>query len=102
MPDFRTRLESIETSGWPVSQQVDYEIVRGEMNGMEFDHRVLRPWKRRPSFYATVRMGPSDVPKDEIAHVSDVLRHYKYEFPLSAEARREYQAKLKRIPGRRR
>ncbi|MDP6629461.1 MAG: DUF885 family protein [Kiritimatiellia bacterium] len=99
LPDFRKRLESLETSGWPVSEQVDYEIVRGEMNGMAFDHRVLRPWKRNPSFYATVRMGPSDVPKDEVAHVSDVLRHYKYEFPLSAEARREYQAKLKRIPG---
>ena len=99
LPDYRKRLESIDSAGWPVSELVDYEIVRGEMNGMEFDHRVLRPWKRRPCFYATVRMGPSDVPEDEIAHVSDVLRHYTYEFPLSDEAKREYQVKLQRIPG---
>ena len=99
LPDYRKRLESIDSTGWSVSKQVDYEIVRGEMNGMDFDHRVLRPWKRNPSFYTSVRMGPSDVPEDEIAHVSDVLRHYTYEFPLSDEAKRDYQAKLKRIPG---
>jgi hypothetical protein len=99
LPDYRKRLESIDSTGWPVSELVDYEIVRGEMNGMEFDHRVLRPWKRNPSFYTTVKMGQSDVPEDEIAHVSDVLRHYNYEFPLNDEAKREYQAKLRRIPG---
>ena len=99
LPDYRTRLESIDPTGWAVPEQVDYEIVRGEMNGMEFDHRVLRPWKRRPSFYTTVKMDPSDVPEDERAHVPEVLRHYEYEFPLSAEAKHDYQTKLKRIPG---
>ena len=52
------------TNGVPdytaVSQQVDYHIVRAEMNGLEFDHRVLRPWSRDPSFYVVVspQFGP--------------------------------------------
>lgn len=99
LPEYRKRLASIDTTGWPVTRLVDYEIVRGEMNGMEFYHRVLRPWKRNPSFYGTVRMAPSDVPEDEIAHVSDILRHYKYRFPLDAGAGKDYRNKLRRIPG---
>ncbi len=99
LPEYRKRLEAIDTTAWPVTQLVDYEIVRGEMNGMEFDHRVLKPWKRNPSFYSVVKMEPADVPSDEIAHVSDVLRHYKYEFPLNDEAKQDYARKLRRIPG---
>jgi hypothetical protein len=37
------RLAAIELSEWPVSQQVDYHLVRAEMNGVDFDHRLLRP-----------------------------------------------------------
>ncbi|MFO7891268.1 MAG: hypothetical protein R6V04_13130, partial [bacterium] len=36
---YQKRLVAIDTSGWPISQQVDYHILRAEMNGLEFDHR---------------------------------------------------------------
>lgn len=54
------RLASFDTSRWTVSQRIDYHLVRAEMNGMEFDHRVLRPWSRDPRFYVTtsVEFGP--------------------------------------------
>lgn len=60
LKDFQKRLESFEISGWPVSQRVDFYLVKAEMNGLEFDHRVLRPWFRDPAFYVpiTFQFGP--------------------------------------------
>jgi len=44
-------LAAIDISGWRIGQQVDYQVVRAEMNGVEFDHRILRQWARDPGFY---------------------------------------------------
>lgn len=55
--EFKDRLEMIDSSMWPVSQQVDYHIVRAEMNALDFYHRVLKPWSRFPTFYLRTRMG---------------------------------------------
>lgn len=49
--EFQERLRAIDSSDWPVSEQVDYHLVRAEMNGMEFQHRVLIPWAQDPGFY---------------------------------------------------
>ena len=38
---YQARLAAIDPSGWPIPQQVDYHVVRAEMNGLDFDHRVL-------------------------------------------------------------
>ena len=65
LPSFQRRLQAIDLSEWPLSQQVDYHIVRAEMNGLEFDHRVLHPWARNPAFYRTVFPSQSDVPARE-------------------------------------
>ncbi len=48
---YQRRLGAIDTTGWPVAHQVDYHLVRAEMNGLDFDHRVRRPWARNPAFY---------------------------------------------------
>ncbi len=58
--DFQSRLKFIDISEWPISHKVDYHLVRAEMNGLEFDHRVLRPWFRDPAFYVpiTFQFGP--------------------------------------------
>jgi uncharacterized protein (DUF885 family) len=55
---FQSRLTAFDISGWPVSQQVDYHIVRAEMNGLDFEHRVRRPWSRDPDFYRVSGAGP--------------------------------------------
>jgi hypothetical protein len=47
---YQQRLAAIDSTSWPVSQQIDYHLVQAEMNGLDFDHRVLRPWSRNPSF----------------------------------------------------
>lgn len=59
---WQSRLAAIDTTGWAVPQQVDYQVVRAELNGLDFDHRVLRPWARNPAFYVTVFWDQSDQP----------------------------------------
>ena len=40
---YQARLAAIESTQWPVEQQVDYRLVWAEMNGLDFDIRVLQP-----------------------------------------------------------
>ena len=70
LKSYQDRLKSIDPGGWPVSDQVDYHLVRAEMNGYEFQHRVLRPWSIDPGFYNVVIRGYGRVrnlPLDEDA-----------------------------------
>ena len=62
---YQQRLAAIDPSGWPVSQQIDHHLVRAEMNGLDFDQRVRRPWARNPAFYTTIFPSQSDVPAHE-------------------------------------
>ena len=65
---FQRRLAVIKIGGWPIHEQVDYHLVRAEMNGMEFQHRVLAPWSLDPGFYNDVlpRLGRTqDFPLSE-------------------------------------
>jgi len=70
---FQKRLAEIDSGRWPVAQQVDYHIVRAEMNGLDFDHRILRPWSRMPSFYMSVTDSEHDVPLREGPEIYDPL-----------------------------
>src|SRR5262245_20495996 len=45
---YQARLAALPTDGWSVEQQIDYRLVRAEMNGLDFDIRVLKPWARDP------------------------------------------------------
>ncbi|HMY75020.1 MAG TPA: hypothetical protein PLQ88_24590, partial [Blastocatellia bacterium] len=47
----RQRLDAMDISRWPIPEQVDWHLVRAEMNGFDFNHRVLQPWVRDPAFY---------------------------------------------------
>jgi hypothetical protein len=44
------RLSKIDFYSWNIKQKVDYYVLRSEMNGVEFDHRVLKQWSRDPGF----------------------------------------------------
>ena len=70
--------------GWPIPQQVDYHIVRAEMNGLDFDHRVLKPWANNPAFYVTVFTDESDQPAREGPFAAGGVELWTYTFPLSA------------------
>ena len=40
---WQEQLRQIDTTGWNVSEQIDWHLVRAEMNGLDFDHRIRRP-----------------------------------------------------------
>ena len=42
LKQYQQRLASMEISAWTVAEQVDYHIVRAEMNGLDFNHRIIR------------------------------------------------------------
>ena len=97
LPSFQRRLQAIAPSEWPVSQQVDYHIVRAEMNGLEFDHRVLHPWARNPAFYRTVFPSQSDVPAREGPVAYGAIEIWDYEFPLRPDAAARLTTQLRTI-----
>lgn len=92
------RLARLDIRAWTVPQKIDYNLVRAEFNGLDFDHRVLRPWSRDPSFYAAINAGESDVPLREGQQIYGVLEIWKYPFPLSEKDATEVRAKLDTIP----
>ncbi len=81
----QSRLAQIDTTGWPVSEKVDYRVVQAEMAGMEFEHRVTQPWVKDPAFYAVInfQFGPkmhrsmslpsTPVPEGNVADVRERL-----------------------------
>jgi hypothetical protein len=81
---FVSRLAAIDPTGWPIPQQVDYYVVRAEMNGLDFDHRVLKPWANNPAFYVTVYGDESDQPLREGPLAAGGVELWKYKLPLSA------------------
>jgi uncharacterized protein (DUF885 family) len=92
---YQRRLASLDPREWPIPQQVDYQIVRAEMNGLEFDHRVLRPWARNPDFYVTVFTDETDQPAREGPHALGGVELFRYSLPRDAD---ELAARLSPIP----
>ena len=94
----KTRLDAFDIEDWSVPQQVDWHLVRAEMNGFDFNHRILKPWVRDPAFYDAVWMNRSDVPAHEGPTNHAVVEVWTYDFPLSVEAEARLVAELGAIP----
>jgi uncharacterized protein (DUF885 family) len=95
---YQARLNAFDIDAWPIEQQVDWHVVRAEMNGFDFNYRVLRPWARDPAFYQSVWMERSDVPAHEGPTNHAVLEYWTYTLPLSANERQRLIADLQVIP----
>lgn len=89
LKELQQRLAAIDDSRWPVSQRVDYMVVLAEMRGLEFQHRVLRPWQRDPGFYSTTNLGFG--PK-----IHGAMRIPK--LPISAEEAAKFRTQLAAVP----
>jgi uncharacterized protein (DUF885 family) len=83
------RLRAIDDSTWPIAERVDYMVVLAEMRGMEFQHRVMQPWKRDPAFYSTTNLGFG--PKMHGAFGIP-------ELPLKGDALARFKASLEAVP----
>ncbi len=96
---YRSRLAAINPSGWPIPQQVDYHVVRAEMNGLDFDQRVRRPWANNPAFYVTIFPNESDQPAREGPFALGAVELWSYRFPLSAEDAAAIGKGVRAVPG---
>jgi hypothetical protein len=94
----RARLDAFAIDDWPIPRQVDWHLVRAEMNGFDFNHRVLKPWVRDPAFYRTIWMARSDVPAHEGPNNHAVVDVWTYEFPLSDAQEARLVSELSAIP----
>jgi hypothetical protein len=99
LASFQTRLTAIDSTTWPIAQRVDYHIVRAEMNGLDFDHRVLKPWANNPAFYVTVFPNESDQPAREGPFAFGAVELWNYRFPLSAADLDAVRVGLRAVPG---
>lgn len=95
---YRARLDAIDPDDWAISQQVDWQLVSAEMNGFDFNHRVLKPWARDPAYYETIWMYRSDVPGHEGPIHHALTEFWQYEFPLSGSEQQRLLADLSVIP----
>jgi hypothetical protein len=99
-PDFenlQSKLFQMDTSGWSIPEQVDWRIVWAEMNGFDFNNRILKPWERDPAFYKSIWMERSDVPDHEGPTHHGVVEVWQYSFPLESGKREEFLGKIKAI-----
>ena len=96
--DLQNRLNQISIDNWSVSQQIDWHIVRAEMNGYDFNYKILQPWVRDPAYYQTIWMNQSDVPAHEGPTNHGTLEFWTYKFPLTNIEEKHLKDKLKIIP----
>lgn len=94
----RARLDAMHIGEWPVPDQVDWHLVRAEMNGYEFNQHVLQPWSRDPAFYQSIWMARSDVPAHEGPTHHAVTEFWTYQLPLSEVDEQRLIAELGVIP----
>ena len=96
---YQQRLEAIDSSGWPVAQQADYILVKAEMNGLDFDHRIRRPWASMPAFYATVFAAQSDTPAREGPGADGwMINLWTYDYPLADGDAERLATQLQTVP----
>ena len=96
--DLQKRLSQIQINNWPIPYQVDWHIIQAEMNGYDFNSRVLQPWVRDPAYYHTVWMEQSDVPTHEGPTNHGTLEFWTYLFPLSSDKEQQLIKELSMIP----
>ena len=98
LQDYLRRLNAFEISDWPVPDQVDWHVIRAEMNGFDFNHRILKPWVRDPAYYKTIWMAQSDVPAHEGPTNHGTVEVWTYDFPLTAEGDARMVREMSALP----
>ncbi|MFT5773156.1 MAG: hypothetical protein ACI9ZX_002561, partial [Algoriphagus sp.] len=101
LPEFKRlqgQLMEMDTTNWSITEQVDYRIVWAEMNGYDFNHRILKPWERDPAYYTSIWTERSDVPAHEGPTHHGILELWQYSFPLDQESRGKFKNELEAIP----
>lgn len=96
--DLQAALLVIDTTEWTTAHKVDWYLVWAEMNGYDFNQRLLKPWVRDPAFYKSVWSERSDVPAHEGPTHHMTTEIWTYSFPLTRSERDRLLHDLKVIP----
>jgi hypothetical protein len=94
----QARLLAMDTTSWSVAEQVDWHLVWAEMNGYDFNDRILQPWVRDPAYYKALWMSRSDVPAHEGPTNHGITELWTYSFPLNAADKESLLGDLRVIP----
>ena len=97
-PSWRATLDAFDIEDWPVSEQVDWHLVNAELNGLQFDHEVLKPWVRDPAYYVYFYPSDTDVPNREAPMIEGSLEVSYYDYPLSDDDAAHIEAGLRIMP----
>tara|TARA_B100001179_G_scaffold95939_1_gene68225 strand:- start:2495 stop:4135 length:1641 start_codon:yes stop_codon:yes gene_type:complete len=97
-PSYKNRLANFDTTGWTIPHRIDYHLVLAEMNGLDFDHRVIQPWKRSPAFYGIVWDYQSDTPAHEGSVAHGLVELWTYDYPLSHTDAEKLTQRLHTVP----
>src|SRR5262249_29146254 len=95
---YQSRLDAIDPQGWTDAQRIDYRLFRAELNGMDFDLRVLQPWARDPTFYASVWSEQSDVPENEGPSSEPIIDLWRFSYPLSSADQQKLLCMIGAVP----
>lgn len=95
---WKERLWAFDVEEWPVEEQIDWHLVRAEMNGLDFDHKIRRPWARDPAFYVMMYPAQSDVPAHEGPVIHGWIDTWTYDHPLSDADAAELTERFGAIP----
>ncbi len=95
---YQSRLAALDPAAWPKEQRIDYELVRAQMNGLDFDLRVLQPWARDPAYYQSVWTEMSDTPEHEGPAHHGLVELWTYSFPLSRSDEQKLARELRVVP----
>jgi hypothetical protein len=98
LESYQARLMAFDIEAWSIAQQVDWHLVRAEMNGMDFNIRVLRSWARDPAFYTSLWTAQSDTPAHEGPTHHALIDLWTYRFPLDEASEARLTAELETIP----
>lgn len=96
--ELKKELMSMDTSEWSASKKIDWMIIWAEMNGFDFNYRILRPWERDPAFYKSLWTYRSDVPAHEGPTHHATTEIWTYKLPLSDPERDRLISDLSVIP----
>ena len=98
LPGWQARLGGGAPEGWSVPERIDWHLVRAEMNGLDFDHRVRRPWARDPAFYVMIFAAESDVPAHEGPVIHGWIDLWTYDYPLADADAADLAGRIGAIP----
>jgi hypothetical protein len=93
----RARLAAIDARPHAL-ERIDHRLVEAEMNGLDFDLRVLRPWSRNPAFYAMAIGSESDTPLREGPTIEGAIELWRLALPLPAVEVAALRLRLRAIP----